>query len=379
MYRILHTGMTTNYGGVESVVMNWYRHINREKIQFDFLVSHKSPLIAYEDEIKKMGGRIYRSYYGRKEKPFTAHKYIEEIFLNDPNIMGVHMNLNTLEYITPLLEAEKRGLPVKIAHSHNTGNLNREQHLETRIMQVLNKQVLKSRKFVKMGCSKYACEYMFGNNNEGIVIHNAIEVGKFKYNDKKRKYLRGKYKISEKTTVIGFIGRLQYQKNPEFLLKVFQEYHNKMDTQSVLIVVGTGPLEDKCKELAHTLHLEDKIIFVGMINETSDYYSMFDVLMLPSLFEGLPVVLVEAQTSNLPCLISSNIREDVMITSLIERSNLDDPLEEWALHLQKMIRKYTIYDRKRDTSIKEIFSAGYEINQEVKKLENIYMSMIEGR
>lgn len=378
MYRILHTGMTTNYGGVESVVMNWYRHINREKIQFDFLVSHKSPLIAYEYEIKKLGGHVYRSYYGRKEKPFTARKYIEEIFSNDSNIMGVHMNLNTLEYITPLLVAEKKGLPVRIAHSHNTGNLNRKQHLETRIMQSLNKRILQSPKYTKMGCSVYAYEYMFGNK-ETTVIHNAIETEKFRFNNRRRKLLRERYGISEKTKVIGFIGRLQYQKNPEFLLRVFCEYQKKINPNSILMIIGTGPLEIKCKEMVKNLFLEDRVIFVGMINETSDYYSLFDVFLLPSLFEGLPVVLIEAQTSSLPCLISNNIREDVMITSLIERNELDDSTRNWALHLDQMVKKFSTLDRNKDTFVKTVSSAGYDIAQEVKILEKMYLSMIEGR
>ena len=378
MYRILHTGMTTNYGGVESVVMNWYRHINREKIQFDFLVSHKSPLIAYEYEIKKLGGHVYRSYYGRKEKPFTARKYIEEIFFNDSNIMGVHMNLNTLEYITPLLVAEKKGLPVRIAHSHNTGNLNRKQHLETRIMQSLNKRILQSPKYTKMGCSVYAYEYMFGNK-ETTVIHNAIETEKFRFNNRRRKLLRERYGISEKTKVIGFIGRLQYQKNPEFLLRVFCEYQKKINPNSILMIIGTGPLEIKCKEIVKNLFLEDRVIFVGMINETSDYYSLFDVFLLPSLFEGLPVVLIEAQTSSLPCLISNNIREDVMITSLVERNKLDDSIRNWALHLDQMVKKFSTIDRNKDTFVKAVSSAGYDIAQEVKILEKMYLSMIEGR
>ena len=288
------------------------------------------------------------------------------------------MNLNTLEYITPLLIAEQRGLPVKIAHSHNTGNLNRKQRLETKIMQNLNKHILQSAKFTKLGCSVYACRYMFGNK-EGTVVHNAIETEKFRFKGRKRQLLREKYVIPEETTVIGFIGRLQYQKNPEFLLKVFYEYQKEINPNSILIVIGTGPLENKCKEMVKNLCIEEKVIFTGMIDNTSDYYSLFDVLLLPSLFEGLPVVLIEAQTCSLPCLISSNIREDVMITSLVERNELDDSIKNWALHLDQIVKKYSVTDRNKDTFIQAVSSAGYDIAQEAKKLEKMYISMIEGR
>lgn len=376
MYRILQTGMTTNYGGVETVVMNWYRYINRDKIQFDFLVSHKSPLIAYEDEIKKLGGHIYRSYYGRKEKPFTARKYIEEIFSNDTNIMGVHMNLNTLEYITPLLVAEKKGLPVKIAHSHTAGKLNKKQHPETRLMQILNKQLLQSSKFTKLGCSMAACKYLFGNG-QGAVIHNALELKSYKYNEETRKKIRERYSLSDDTIVIGFVGRMQYYKNPEFIIKIFNEY-NKINRDSVLVLIGEGPLEDYCRKLVQDMGINKKVLFLGMQRETAKFYSMFDMFLFPSLFEGLGVVLIEAQMSGLPCLVSDVIPEDVMLTSLIEKHDLSDNEKKWAEHLNRLIIKYKKKRSIIDCS-RELSNAGYDISKEAKQLENLYLSMIEGR
>ena len=375
MYRILHTGMTPNYGGVEAVVMNWYRNIDRTKVQFDFLTRHNGPQIAYEQEILDMGGHIYREYYGRKEKPFIAGKYIQKIFENDPSIRGVHMNLNTVEYITPLKLANKLHLPVRIAHSHNAGNLNGTEKFETCLMQKINKKSLQSSRYQKYGCSREACDYMFGQNN-GTVIHNAIELEKFKYNEEKRKVLRAKYDIKDDTIVIGFVGRIQYQKNPVFLIKIFKEFY-KINPKSRLVLVGAGDLEAECKDLVQKSSLESKVLFLGMQKEPADYYSMFDIFLLPSLFEGLGVVLVEAQTNGLPCLVSDTIPDEVMITSLVEKHRLSDLPQFWAEHLMKM-KNEKVKNRKDNRYFEQIASAGYDIKKEAKRLENMYMSLIEG-
>ena len=374
MYRILHTGMTPNYGGVEAVVMNWYRNIDREKIQFDFLASHDGAPIAYEQEIIDMGGHIYREYYGRKEKPFIAGKYIQKIFENDPSIMGVHMNLNTLEYITPLRLAKRHKLPVKIAHSHNAGNLNANDKLETRLMQMLNKKILQAPQYQKYGCSKEACKYMFGNA-KSLVIHNAIQLEKYKYNEKNRKKLREQYKIDKDTVVIGFVGRIQYQKNPVFIIRVFKEFCEK-NKNSKLVLIGTGPLENECKAIVQKLKLNDKVLFLGMKKETSSFYSMFDAFLFPSLFEGLGVVLVEAQANGLPCLVSDVIPDEVMLTPLVEKEKLSGSSQRWAEHLVRMLDEKK-YDRKPDDYFEKIALAGYDITKEAKRLEDIYISLIE--
>lgn len=376
MYRILHTGMTPNYGGVEAVVMNWYRNIDRTKIQFDFLTRHDGPKIAYEQEILDMGGHIYREYYGRKEKPFMAGKYIQKIFERDPSIKGVHMNVNSLEYITPARLAERMGLPIRIVHAHTAGDFNNNERIETRLMQKINKKILQSPCYQKYGCSKDACNYMFGEENNTTVIHNAIELGKFRYNEEKRKSLRKKYDIKDDMIVIGFVGRIEYQKNPIFLIKIFEEFY-KMNHDSRLVLVGTGMLEEECKNLIRKSGLEDKILFLGMQKETADYYSMFDVFLFPSLFEGLGVVLVEAQANGLPCLVSSGIPDEVMITPLIEKHTLSDTPQQWAQHLIRMVNG-KIKDRKQDNYSDQITLAGYDIKEEVKRLENIYMTLIEG-
>lgn len=379
MYRILQTGFTANYGGVEAVVMNWYRNIDRDKIQFDFLVSHKLDKIAYEDEILSLGGHIYREYYGRKEKPFTASKYIDKIFKNDSSIVGVHMNLNTIEYITPLTLAARRNLPVRIVHSHNSGNLNRKEKPETRAMQLLNKHIVQSNQYLKFGCSQMACDFMFGKKCETQVIHNAIDLDRFAYDSTARKRIRHELGVTPETTLLGFVGRLQYQKNPIFMLKVFETYlHSNFD--AVLVMIGAGAMEDECKQYVEQHSLKERVLFLGMKSNVADYYSAFDLFLFPSLFEGLGVVLIEGQACALPCLISENIPEDVDLTDLVLRKSLNSPLREWADSIDLMVKRGK-HARIMDTSgIRfSLESAGYSIPMEAKRLEDIYTKLIEGK
>ena len=366
--------MTPNYGGVEAVVMNWYRHIDRTKIQFDFLARHDGLPIAYEQEIKDLGGHIYRQYYGRKEKPFTAARYVERIFEEDPSIKGVHMNLNSLEYITPLRLASKRDLPVRIVHSHNSNNLNGTERIETRLMQMMNKKIIQSSEYLKLGCSREACKYMFGSGHS-MIVHNAIELEKYRYNKDRREKLRKKNGIEDSTVVVGFVGRIQYQKNPIFLIKIFREL-NALYNNTKMVIVGTGDMEVQCKRLVQTYGIEDKVLFLGMKKETADYYSMFDVFLLPSLFEGLGIVAIEAQASGLPCLISETIPADTMITTLIEKHSLSDSPKAWAEHLIEIINK-KMRDREACDYSGQLALAGFDIKREAKVLENMYLSLIE--
>lgn len=379
MYRILQTGFTANYGGVEAVVMNWYRNIDRDKIQFDFLVSHKLDKIAYEDEILSLGGHIYREYYGRKEKPFTAAKYVDKIFENDPDIVGVHMNLNTIEYITPLTLAARRSLPVKIIHSHNSGNLNRKEKPETLAMQILNKQIVQSNRYLKLGCSQMACDFMFGEKCERQVIHNAIDLERFVYDSSARERIRHELGVAPETILLGFVGRLQYQKNPIFMLEVFETYL-RSNPDAVLAVVGTGTMEDECKQYVEQHSLKERVLFLGMKSNVADYYSAFDLFLFPSLFEGLGVVLIEGQACALPCLISENIPKDVDLTNLVLRKSLSSPLQEWADSINLMVKQGK-YARTMDmTGIKSsLEAAGYSIPKEAKRLQDIYIKLIEGK
>ena len=248
-------------GGVESVVMNYYRHVDRTKIQFDFICDEDSTNIPY-DEIKKLGGKII--LVPPYQKVFEYQKDLIKIF-KDNNYKIVHSHLNTLS-VFPLRAAKKAGVPVRIAHSHSTTN--KKEWKKNLLKQIL-------RPFSKvyatdyMCCSELAGRWLFGNKeyDKGNVylLNNAIDLDKFKYDEQLRNKKRKELNIKDDTLVIGHVGRFVEQKNHRFLIDIFNEVH-KQKENSILLLVGQGPLMEEMKEKVKTLGIKDSVKFLGQRN-----------------------------------------------------------------------------------------------------------------
>ena len=272
-------------GGVESVVMNYYRHMDRTKIQFDFICDEDSTNIPYE-EIEKMGGKVI--LIPPYQKVIKYHKELKKILKNG-NYKIVHSHINTLSVFS-LFAAKCAGVPVRIAHSHSTTN---KKEFKKNIM----KQILRpfSKLFATdyMCCSELAGRWLFGNKeyDKGKVylLNNAIDVDKFKFDENIRNAKRQELNIDDNTLVIGHVGRFVEQKNHRFLIDVFNEVH-KQKSNSVLLLVGQGPLMHEIKEKVKKLGLENYVLFLGQRNDTNELYQAMDLFVLPSLYEGLPVV-----------------------------------------------------------------------------------------
>ena len=345
-------------GGVESVVMNYYRHIDKTKIQFDFICDEDSTNIPYE-EIEKLGGRVI--LIPPYQKVFKYHKTLKKV-LKDGNYKIVHSHINTLSVFS-LFAAKCAGVPTRIAHSHSTTN-KREWKKN------LLKQVLRpfSRLFATdyMACSELAGRWLFGNKTfdkgEVYILNNAIELDKFAYNEKYRKKHRKELKISEDTLVIGHVGRFVEQKNHRFLIDVFNEVHKK-NNNSVLLLVGQGPLENEIKEKVDKLGLTDSVKFLGQRTDVNELYSAMDVFLFPSLYEGLGMVLIEAQKNGLYCITGSNISNEVIISNRIEFISLEKDIKYWS----SKVHINNLYNRKIDVSDEK-----YNIEENHKKLSNYY-------
>lgn len=276
-------------GGVESVVMNYYRHLDHDKIQFDFICDDDSTNIPY-DEIEKLGGKVI--LIPPYQKVFKYQKELRRV-LRDGKYKIVHSHINTLS-VFPLYAAKKVGVPVRIAHSHSTTN-------KKEWKKNLLKQVLRpfSKKYATnyMCCSELAGRWLFGDKtyDEGKVylLNNAIDLDKFKYDKKIRDKKRKELGIKEDTIVIGHIGRFVAQKNHTFLIDIFNQFHKK-EKNSILLLAGQGPLQEEIKNKVRELGLDDSVRFLGQRNDANELYQAFDVFLLPSLYEGLPVVGVEA-------------------------------------------------------------------------------------
>ena len=349
-------------GGVESVVMNYYRHMDRTKIQFDFICDEDSTNIPYE-EIEKMGGKVI--LIPPYQKVIKYHKELKKI-LKNWNYKIVHSHINTLSVFS-LFAAKCAGVPVRIAHSHSTTN---KKEFKKNIM----KQILRpfSKLFATdyMCCSELAGRWLFGNKeyDKGNVylLNNAIDVDKFKFDENIRNAKRQELNIDDNTLVIGHVGRFVEQKNHRFLIDVFNEVH-KQKSNSVLLLVGQGPLMHEIKEKVKKLGLENYVLFLGQRNDTNELYQAMDLFVLPSLYEGLPVVGIEAQASGLLCVLSDDMTKETKVLDATEFLSLNQSVEEWA---NDIIKKHSKYERKDVKNI--IADNNFDIIFESKKLENKY-------
>lgn len=368
MIRVLHSVSNMDRAGIETMLMNYYRHIDRDKVQFDFLCNKRKPG-SYDDEIKSLGGNIYYSPGLNPIKFLKYKKIVTNIFRENKDIKIMHSHNGALAYQS-LYAAYKYGLKNRICHAHATTiDFNVKLPLKLLYKTQLNNV---SNNF--WGCGIDSIRFYFGNkvikNNNYTIIRNAIEIDKFIYNEEKRKQLRKNYNLEGKF-VIGNVARFMKQKNHEFTLELFKMILEKQ-ANAVLLLLGDGELQNKMKQKSKELGIENSVIFMGNVNNVNEMYQVMDVFLLPSLFEGLPVVGIEAQASGLKCLMSDTITKEVAITDNVKFLNLkNDSLEKWTNEILSNIN----YER-RDMS-KEIIEAGYSIEQEAKRLQDIYLKMGE--
>ena len=269
-------------GGVESVVMNYYRNIDKSKVQFHFICDEDSTDIPY-DEIEKLGGKVI--VVPPYQKLFKYQKELYKIF-KENKYKIVHSHINALS-VFPLRIAKRAGVPIRIAHSHSTSNKKEwKKNIVKNILRPFSK--VYANKF--FACTKHAGEWLFGKKiierKELNVINNAIDLKKFEFNEKIREDLRKEFGIKEDTIVIGHIGRFMKQKNHDFLIDVFNELIKK-DENSILILIGQGPLLNDMKQKVRDLKIEDKVKFIGQVTDVEKYYNIMDIFLFPSIYEGL--------------------------------------------------------------------------------------------
>lgn len=352
-------------GGVETVVMNYYRHIDRTKIQFDFICDDDSTNIPYE-EIEKLGGKVI--LIPPYQKVFKYHKELKRV-LKEGNYKIVHSHINTLSVFS-LFAAKCAGVPTRIAHSHSTTNKKEKK-------KNLLKQILRpfSKLFATdyMCCSELAGRWLFGNKEydkgDVYLLNNAIDLGKYKYDEKIRNSKRKELKIKSSTFVVGHIGRFVEQKNHRFLIDIFNEIHKK-NKDSLLLLAGQGPLMDEMKEKVHNLELDNCVQFLGQRKDANELYQAFDLFLLPSLYEGLPVVGVEAQASGNLCYLSNDMTKETKVLDSTKFMSLNNSAEEWVDAILKDAKRY-----KKHNTKEEVSKYGFNIEEEAKKLEKYYESL----
>lgn len=359
--RILHVIGIMNRGGAETMIMNFYRKIDRKRYQFDFLVFHQERG-DYDDEIESLGGKIYRLPVFLIYNYFPFRTYIKHFFeKNHWPIVHGHIRSSASIY---LAEAKKHG-SYTIAHCHSTDSSNL-------LIRILFHALTHRIRYVAdyfLACSKEAGIAGFGkkvvSSDDFSILYNAIDCKLYKYSLSRHQMLKQKFGFQDKT-IIGHVGRFVEAKNHSFIIDVFHELH-KRNKNSLLVLVGAGPLEDKVKEKVKSLHLESAVIFLGVRNDIPDIMNLFDVFVFPSLYEGLGIVGIEAQAAGLPCVFSGTIPKMAIVTDVVKQMSLNDDVTEWANIIEKQVR---VIDRKDLSTV--VADRGFDISVELKRLVSLY-------
>lgn len=353
-------------GGVESVLMNYCTHINDKEVQFDFICDEDSTDIPY-DKIESIGGRVilvppYQNvfeYQKELTKVFTEEKY--EI---------VHSHINALS-VFPLYAAKKANVPVRIAHSHSTSSKKEwKRNLVKNMLRPFSKVFATD----YMCCSEHAGRWLFGDKkyDEGNVylLNNAIDVDYFKYNEEVRKNKREELNIPDDIKVIGHVGRFVSQKNHEFLIDIFNEVHKK-DKKTILVLIGQGPLMGDIKKKVNELGISDCVKFLGQRKDINELYQALDLFLFPSIYEGLGMVLVEAQGSGLPCIASTEVPTYAKVSDLVDFLDLDLGEKVWSKKVLEILNN----SKARSVRKENFEDRGYDINLESMKLIDKYKAL----
>lgn len=351
-------------GGVEQVVLNYYRYIDKNKIQFDFICDNDSTNIPY-DEIDKLGGRVI--LIPPYQRVFEYNRELRKVFM-DNQYKIVHSHINTLS-LFPLRIAKKCNIPIRIAHSHSTTN--KKECKKNLIKQIL-KPFSKRYANVFMCCSEFAGRWLFGNKvfNKGKVhvLNNAIELKKYEYDEDIRTEVRKELNVDEDTLIIGNIGRFVEQKNHTYLIDIFDEIQKEKEN-SILLLIGQGPLTKKIEEKVKLLGLENKVKFLGQRSDVYKLYQAMDCFVFPSLYEGLGMVLIEAQCSGLPCVASSEVPKNAKVIENTYFVDLDEDVKKWKEIVLKSLTN------KRQSNLEIMTKNGYDIEVECKKLQSFYYNI----
>lgn len=362
MIRVLQVVTYMGRGGLETMLMNYYRHIDRSKVQFDFLV-HRDFEADYDQEILKLGGRIY---HVSRLVPWSRsyHSELKAFFREHPEYRIVHVHQDCLSSVA-LRCAKECGVPVRIAHSHNSSQ---DKNLKYLIKMHYMKKISDYATDL-FACSESAGRWMFREDSFRL-LNNAIETESFQYSKSVDMDVRKEFSLGN-SMIVGHVGRFHPQKNHEFLIDVFYAC-TKLHANMKLLLVGDGEGRSKIEQKVKDMNLQDKVIFAGVRSDVDRLMQAMNVFVFPSLYEGLPVTMIEAQASGLPCIISNQVSNECIVTKgLVFSMPLEESPSRWA---ERIVQESC---RERENHMEEIREAGFDISTEVKKLETFYLKFAE--
>ena len=381
--RVLHVLGNTNLGGAESRIMDLYRHTDRNRVQFDFLV-HSGEEGFYEKEIRELGGRIFRVPRFRIYNYFSYRKALKEFFQEHHEFALIqgHMTSTAAIYL-PI--AKKAGVKKTAAHARSAGV---DKGLKGTMTRFLRRNLADKADYL-FTCSELAGISVYGEKavQEGktIFIPNAIDCAGFTFDPKKRKKMREELGLAD-AFIIGHVGRFHYAKNHEYLIRVFEKLcrmsagacgstaENGADQKYHLILLGEGPLMEDTRKLAEELGVADRVHFLGNHKNIADYYQVMDYFVYPSRYEGMPGTIVEAQASGLPCLMSDTICREVIATDLVETMSIEKEPKVWAEVLQRRMDALVPKQVNREKYAAKMAAAGFDVQAQAERMMRFYES-----
>ena len=362
MKKVLVFGITDNPGGIESVIMNYYRHFDKKSISLDFLCN--TEIVAYEEEIKSLGGNIYKIC--ARSKNYKKYKKDMNSFFkrNADKYDSIWVNVCSLANIDYLKYAKKYGIKKRIIHCHNSQNMD---SFARGILHRINRIMIKKYATDFWSCSTEASQWFYNqkiiNSKKYLLVNNAIDIKKFEYNPRIRDMIRKELKVEDKV-VFGNVGRLHFQKNQEFALQIFAKY-TKTNPNSVFLLIGEGEDKDKLKELVKELKIRDKVKFLGIRKDINKLLQGMDVFLFPSKFEGLSLSLIEAQASGLLIFTSNTVSKESKMSNYIYFLDLNANIDTWVNKITKKI------DNEKRKNRKDNISSSFDINVESKKIQDL--------
>ncbi|WP_024345678.1 glycosyltransferase [Lacrimispora indolis] len=363
-YRVLQITSINIYSGVASVVMNLYRYMDKSKIQFDFMTWNIEPGNNYQSEIEIMGGRIYELPYYKVDLSGFCKRIDQIMKSGDYQMVHAHESVISL---LPLYYARKRHIPYRIAHSHNP---TMETPIKNKIV-ALCRPLFKKYATNFFACSVESGDFLFGVKADTHVLNNAIDTKKFSYHWETREKVRKQLGL-EDSFVVGNVGRLCLQKNQSFLIDIFYELQKEKDNAK-LIIVGEGELREELEGKVNGYNIADKVLFLGLRKDIDELYQAMDVFILSSLFEGLGLVLVEAQCSGLTCFMSDTVNKKVKVSDYIYEMSIKENPKSWA----REILSCTFNNNERGKGSEYVKFHGYALEETSKQMLNFYLDRCE--
>lgn len=363
--RVLQVGMTRNLGGIETYLIEQFRHLDKSKIDYDFVNITGEYSICYEDEILASGSKIFK-VVSRHKNPLLHYWQWFNILLQNKGVYDVIvLNTNSLEYVFPLVLGKIFGIPVRVIHSHNSGFENK-QGLARRLLVGMNKKLLAWSANLRFACSQFAGQWMF-KDNPYHVIYNAIDIHKYDADLIVREETRNALGLHTELTLL-HVGRFSYQKNHSFLLDIFKEVH-RIQSDSVLLLVGDTTEESEflteVKRKIKAYGLENVVRLLGRRDDVNKIMQAADVLVMPSFFEGLTVVGIEAQASDLPLLLSDTVTKELGLLPSTQFISLEAGPTAWAEAIVNSKQ------HNRQSRYEELKAAGYDIGNETERVEKL--------